>query len=76
MKAVAMVKKWGHSLAVRIPQSIVDDLGLHDDTEIEIKSNGSSIILRPIEVGELTLESLLEGLTPEITNGELDWDVS
>jgi antitoxin MazE len=73
MKAEAKLKKLGNSLAVRIPQRVVDELGLRDDSDIEIKSNGTTITLRPIAPGELTLESLLEGVTPENVHGEFDW---
>jgi antitoxin MazE len=71
-KTEAKVKKWGNSLAVRIPQRVVDELGLRDDTDIEIKSNGTTITLRLISPGELTLESMLEGITPEEVHGEFD----
>jgi antitoxin MazE len=73
MKAEAKVKKWGNSLAVRIPQRVADELGLRDDSDIEINSNGATITLRPIAPGELTLESLLEGITPENVHAEFDW---
>ena len=73
MKAEVKVKKWGNSLAVRIPQRVVDELGLRDDSNIEINSNGTTITLRPISSGELTLEALLEGMTPDNVNGEFGW---
>ena len=73
MKAKAKIKKWGNSLAVRIPQRLVEELGLSDDSDVEVRSNGKTITLRPIGPGELTLESLLEGLTPENVPGEYHW---
>jgi antitoxin MazE len=35
------IGKWGNSLAVRLPASVVDALGLHEGDEIEIEIAGS-----------------------------------
>jgi antitoxin MazE len=35
------VGKWGNSLAVRLPASVVEALGLHEGDEIEIELAGS-----------------------------------
>ncbi len=40
---IMRVSKWGNSLAVRLPKSLVDDLGLKSGDELEVvsaKSNG------------------------------------
>lgn len=42
------VAKWGNSLAVRLPQSVVDALKLEDGDQIEIQVMGA----RTLEVGK------------------------
>ena len=39
------VSKWGNSLAVRLPKSLVDDLGLKSGDELDIVSAKSSGIV-------------------------------
>ena len=74
MKTTSQIKKWGNSLAVRIPQRVAEELGLSDNTDIEITSNSKAIMIKasaPIQ--KLTLEALLEGVTPASVHGEFDW---
>ena len=62
------VSKWGNSLALRLPQSIVDNAHLKEGSILEIGLKEESIIATPIK--PITLEELLEGVTPE-NYGEL-----
>ena len=39
------VKKWGNSLAIRIPNAIVENLKLNDNTPLDIKVSKNKIIL-------------------------------
>ena len=73
MKTEAKVKKWGNSLAIRVPQRVAEDLGLSDDTEVEIKSNGKTMIITATSKHRLTLEDMLEGVTPDNVHPETDW---
>ena len=41
------VKKWGNSLATRIPKAIADSVGLETDQEITIKAVEGKIIITP-----------------------------
>jgi len=41
------IKKWGNSLAVRIPKKTADDFNLHENSEIEIKKSKKGIIIEP-----------------------------
>ena len=43
-----VLKKWGNSLAVRIPWSVARDLNLEDGTEVELSRHEDGIL---IEVG-------------------------
>lgn len=43
------IKKWGNSLAVRIPQSLVDKLNLHDGNEVVLDLTDKGILLHAEE---------------------------
>jgi antitoxin MazE len=66
------VQKWGNSLAVRLPKPMLDQLGLHEGSEVEVRVDGDHLtIARPAR--RLTLDDLLAGITPEDAPQELDW---
>lgn len=73
MKTTTKVKKWGNSLAIRIPQAVIQDLGLSSDSQLQLTSNGKSVTLKPKATKKLDLEELLEGVTPENVHPEVDW---
>jgi antitoxin component of MazEF toxin-antitoxin module len=65
-KAMQMtIKKWGNSLATRIPKAVVDSIGLHLDQEVEIEAVNGKIIITPIKTIEYNLEDLLRHCKPE-----------
>lgn len=39
------VKKWGNSLAIRLPNAVVENLNLSDNNTLEIKLDKNKIIL-------------------------------
>ena len=41
------VQKWGNSLAVRIPKAFANDLGLAQDSSIELALEDGCLILKP-----------------------------
>jgi antitoxin MazE len=42
-----LIKKWGNSLGVRIPNTIVRELHLKDGSPVEIEDNNGNIIISP-----------------------------
>ncbi len=55
-----IVKKWGNSLAARIPKAIADMINLKLDQKINIEAENGVIIITPIaEEKEYTMEELL-----------------
>lgn len=38
LEAIMQVSKWGNSLAVRLPKKLVEELGLVDGDEVDIKA--------------------------------------
>ena len=49
-----IIKKWGNSLGVRIPNLIVRELSLKNGSIVEIKDNGSEIIIKPAQRTKLS----------------------
>lgn len=70
---MAVISKWGNSLAVRIPKSIAEQLQLSEGSSISIDIVEKNIIIKPTSKRKkYTLEELLEGMTPEHFHPEID----
>ena len=70
------VKKWGNSLAVRLPRDLARTLHLSEGSALELEVVGDTLVLRaslPQRRHRLTYEELLEGLTPQTAHAEVDW---
>ena len=67
----AKTVKWGNSLALRIPNSIVKDCGLAENTLVDISFRKGEIVIRPMRK-QYALSELLAGITPENIHGEVD----
>jgi antitoxin MazE len=50
----AVVKKWGNSLGVRIPNHIARELSLRDGSFVDINDVGKEIIIKPIQKNKLS----------------------
>ena len=59
------IKKWGNSLATRIPKSVVESVGLHVNQEVEIEAVNGKIIITPSKTVEYSLDELLSQCKPE-----------
>jgi antitoxin MazE len=70
------VKKWGNSLALRIPKSLAERLALKTNTEVEIQVVGDQLIIKPLPEPELTLEDLLAQITDENLHQEVETGVA
>jgi antitoxin MazE len=49
-----IVKKWGNSLGIRIPNFIVRELSLKDGSFVDIKDKKGEIIIKPKEKNKLS----------------------
>lgn len=55
-----VIKKWGNSLATRIPKAVVESTALHLNQEVDIEAVNGKIIISPIKKKkEYELEELL-----------------
>ena len=50
----AVVKKWGNSLGIRIPNLIVRELSLKDGSFVDINENGKEIVIKPLRKNNLS----------------------
>lgn len=71
----ATLKKWGNSLACRIPSSLAKECGLTEQSSVEITScDGKIVISRVIQVPVYSLEELVSRITPENKHDFADTD--
>ena len=50
----AVVRKWGNSLGIRIPNLIVRELSLKDGSFVDINDRGKELIIKPIQKNKLS----------------------
>ena len=65
------IKKWGNSLALRIPKLIALDANLKLNKFVDLSVDKGSIIIVPIDEKEYSLEKLLKGVTKNNLHGEI-----
>jgi len=68
----AKVKKWGNSLALRIPKSFALNANLRQDELVDISIDKDRIIIIPIGQKEYSLDELLAGVSEDNLHGEFD----
>ena len=66
----ATVRKWGNSLALRIPSGLAEDARLGDGVEVDIALRGGRLIIEPVSDPEPSLATLVAGITPDNLHGE------
>ena len=64
------VQRWGNSLAVRIPKAFASQIGVGENTTVELDLVDGALIIRASH--ELTLDELLAGITDDNLHGETD----
>jgi len=66
------VQKWGNSLAVRIPKSFAAEVGIGQDSPVELSLVDGRLVVTPTPVRAVTLEALLAGITDTDIHREVD----
>jgi antitoxin MazE len=66
----AIVKKWGNSLGIRIPNLIVRELSLKDGSFVDIKDKGNEIVIKPIVKNKLS--EMLNKINETNIHGEVE----
>lgn len=68
----ATVRKWGNSLAIRLPRAFAEELGLGDGAAVDLSLTDDGLLLTPARPRAPRLEDLLAGVTRRNLHGEVD----
>ncbi len=69
----ATIRKWGNSLALRIPGVLARDVALRQGTVVEISVRKTGILIRPRKRRGFSLSGLLKGVTAGNRHSEHVW---
>jgi antitoxin MazE len=74
IKNTTQIDKWGNSSATRIPKGIIQELNLVNKQTMEIKVQGNSIVLTPIDSVPNNIHELFKNWQDDgKRDQELDW---
>lgn len=65
------VQRWGNSLAVRIPKPFANDVGLREDSPVEISVVDGGLVIQPSAARPISLRELLAEVTDENIHTEV-----
>jgi antitoxin MazE len=66
------IKKWGNSLALRLPASVLDGTVFELDLEVDVRVEGNRMIIEPVRP-PIDLDAMLAAITPENSHELIDW---
>ena len=68
----ARVQKWGNSLALRIPRPFALEVGLQENSEVELSLEDGTLVVRPVRRVRFDLSELLAKVTPRNRHAEIE----
>ncbi len=75
---IVQFRKWGNSLAVRIPKSVATAIRATDGKRFELTVRNGALVLQPLAKPKrkprYSLDELLSGMTRDDVPEEADWD--
>ena len=66
------VNKWGNSLGLRIPKLVAAEVGLEENSLVNLTIVNGSIVISPERETPLELEAMLKQVTEENLHGEVN----
>lgn len=69
---ITKIQKWGNSLAIRIPKSFARDTHIQSGSTVDLSVQNSTLIVKPINYQEYSLEELVSKISEENTHNEID----
>jgi antitoxin MazE len=67
------VKKWGNSLAVRLPKDLSDRLNLLAESPVSLKLVGQQLMIKPIKRPKTSLASLVKKINSQNRQEFVNW---
>ena len=68
----ARVQKWGNGLALRIPTSLANQVGLEVNSLVRMSMQGEELVIAPVPPPRPKLDDLLAQVTERNLHGEVD----
>jgi antitoxin MazE len=65
------VQRWGNSLALRIPKLLADEVGLKDNSPVQLSLHDRQLVVVPVLQPAFSLEALLTQVTEVNRHGEV-----
>ncbi|MFO7899052.1 MAG: AbrB/MazE/SpoVT family DNA-binding domain-containing protein [Planctomycetota bacterium] len=66
------IRKWGNSLALRIPRSFAKETRLRSGSVVDLRMKDGRLVVDPQPAPRYSLDALLEGVTDENRHAEVD----
>ncbi|MDR7479196.1 MAG: AbrB/MazE/SpoVT family DNA-binding domain-containing protein [Armatimonadota bacterium] len=66
------MRKWGNSLAVRIPKPLAAEAGLEEGAGVDMRAADGRLVLTPVRPGRFHLRTLLARVTKANLHGEIE----
>lgn len=67
------VRKWGNSLALRIPKPFAEEAEVREGTVLDLSVQGGRFVAKPVVQAKYTLRQLLRGVAEDNIHEESDW---
>lgn len=67
------IKKWGNSLAVRIPKPFAADAGVREGSVVDVSVSEGRLVATPIRGRKPRLKDLLDNVTKQNLHAQVDW---
>ncbi len=67
------IKKWGNSLALRIPKALAEEAGLCYELPVELSLVEGKLVIAPVEQTKPDLEAMLAQITEDNRHSEVSF---
>lgn len=67
----ARIRKWGNSLALRLPKALADEFRLEQGSAVDLRVVGSKLVIEPHRPPQYRLEDLLKRVSKRNIHPEL-----
>jgi antitoxin MazE len=68
----ATIRKWGNSLALRIPKAVARDTHLGSGSVVHLTVQEGKVIIQPVRKTKYTLDELLKGVSKKNIHPSVD----